>query len=67
MKKNVRQPLVLTQSQISKSERIPLAGLYGLLLLNCGILLSFIRDYNYKEKEPNFNFPINVVARVKHR
>ena len=42
-------------TQISKSERIPLAGSYGLLLLNCG-LLSLIRDYNYKEKEPNFKF-----------
>ena len=50
---------------ISKSERILLAGSYGLLLLNCGLLLSLIRDYNYKEKEPNFNFPIIVVARGK--
>ena len=49
-------------SKISKSERIPLAGSYGLLMLNCGLLLSLIRDYNYKETEQNFNFPINVVA-----
>ena len=52
-------------TEISKSERIPLAGSYGLLLLNCDLLLSLIRDYNYKEKEPNFNFPINVIARGK--
>ena len=51
--------------KISKNERIPLAGLYGLLLLNCGFLLSLIRDYSYKEKESNFNFPIDVVARGK--
>ena len=50
--------------KISNSERISLAGSYGLLLLNCG-LLSLIRDYNYKEKESNFNFPIDVVARGK--
>ena len=43
-------------TQKSKSERISLAGSDGLLLLNCG-LLSLIRDYNYKEKEPNFKFP----------
>ena len=54
-----------TISKISKSDRIPLAGSYGLLLLNCGLLLFLIRDYNYKEKESNFNFPIDVVARGK--
>ena len=53
---------IMRKQTISKSERIPLAGSYGLLLLNCDLLLSLIGDYNYKEKEPNFNFPINVVG-----
>ena len=48
---------IIISSQISKNERIPLVGSYGLLLLNCGLILSLIRDYNYKEKEPNFKFP----------
>ena len=52
---------------ITKSERIPLAGSYGLLLLYCSLLLSLIRDYNNKEKEPNFTFPIDVVARGNQR
>ena len=51
--------------KISKSERILLVGLYGLLLLNCDLLPSLIRDYKYSEKEPNFKLSINVVARSK--
>ena len=54
---------VVTMVKISKSEKIPLTGSYGLLLLNCGLLLSLIRDYNYKAKKHHLNFPINAVDR----
>ena len=45
----LKKKVTFEKKLISKSERIPLAGLYGLLLLNCGLLLSLIRDYNYNK------------------
>ena len=57
----------IKKDKISKSERISLAGSHKLFLLDYGLLLSLIRDYNYKEKDPIFNLPISVVACSKQK